>query len=302
MSKISKDVTNIEYPKNLYCHITGLQPDDINIPEHSILLRNINMAMDVFKEEYPDQFGQRRLKIIEMRYKNKMSMSKIGEGMDITATTVKNVYIDRFIRIMRHPKFYYIIRHGERNPDIIYRNDKKYNDNPNSIKTLGLSTRAYNCLSKDGIMTIAELCSKSEAYILSIKNAGLTVLDEIKEKLTDLGLSLSPFDYTVLMEDISELGLDDELYNKLKKDKFNVIGDLIKYKKRLSSLDHYPPPYWRSEVDCINKALKTKGLSLNIKIPAQVIKKDILHELLYELSYEDACKYLLKLRTLSEPK
>lgn len=299
-NKIAKDVANIEYPKNLYCHITGLQPDDINIPEHSVLLRNINMAMNVFKEEYPDQFAQRRLKIIEMRYKNKMSMSKIGESMDITATTVKNVYIDRFIRIMRHPKFYYIIRHGERNPDSIYCNDKKYNDNPNSIKTLGLSTRAYNCLSKDGIMTIAELCSKSEAYILSIKNVGLTVLNEIKEKLTDLGLSLEPFDYTVLMEDISELGLEDELYNKLKKDNFSIIGDLIRYNKRLDSLGY--PQYWRGEVDCINNALKTKGLSLNIKIPAQVIKKDILHELLYELSYEDACKYLLKLRTFSEPK
>ena len=86
----------------------------------------------------------------------------------------------------------------------------------------------------------------------------------------------------------------------LKKDNFNIIGDLIRYNKRLDSLGY--PQYWRGEVDCINNALKSKGLSLYIRIPAQVVKKDILHELLYELSYEDACKYLLKLRTLSEPK
>lgn len=296
---IAKDVANVEYPKNLYCHITGYDPDDANIPENSIISRNIDMAIEVYNEEYPDQITQHMLKIIEMRYKDKMSMNEIGSYIGLNGNTIRTIYIIRFIRRMRYPKFYHIILNGTLDPNMVYHRNGKINDD-DSIKKLGLSTKAYNCLAKDGIATITELCFKSDAYVLTIRNAGPSVLNEIKEKLANLNLSLAPFNYLVLIENISELGLEDELYNKLKKDNFNIIGDLIRNRKRFRIT--FDSLYDYSDVASINEALKTKGLSLNIKIPAQVVKKDILYELLYELSYEDACKYLLKLRTLSEPK
>lgn len=298
--KTAKDVANVEYPKNLYCHITGIDPDSVDIPSNSVISRNIDMAIEVYKEEYPlDQYLQHRLRIIEMRYKDKMSMKEIGICIGVSTSCIKSVYIDKFIRCMRSSKFGYIILNGTLNPNMTYHRNGKSNDD-DSIKKLGLSTRAYNCLAKDGIVTITELCFKSDVYVLAIRNAGPSVLNEIKEKLANLNLSLAPFDYTVLIENISELGLEDELYNKLKKDNFNIIGDLIRNRKHFKIT--FNSLYDYSDICNINKALKTKGLSLNIKIPAQVVKKDILHELLYELSYEDACKYLLKLRTFSEPK
>ncbi|MBI4612170.1 MAG: DNA-directed RNA polymerase subunit alpha [Planctomycetes bacterium] len=59
-----------------------------------------------------------------------------------------------------------------------------------SVDTLDLSVRASNCLSAEGIKTIAELVQKSEDELLAIRNFGKTSLREIKKKIEDLGLSL----------------------------------------------------------------------------------------------------------------
>ena len=50
--------------------------------------------------------------------------------------------------------------------------------------------RAANCLKNANIKTIADLVQKSEAEMLKTKNFGKKSLNEIKEILTDMGLSL----------------------------------------------------------------------------------------------------------------
>jgi DNA-directed RNA polymerase subunit alpha len=40
------------------------------------------------------------------------------------------------------------------------------------------------------IRTVAELCARTEAELMGVKNFGQTSLVEIKERLTDMGLSL----------------------------------------------------------------------------------------------------------------
>jgi DNA-directed RNA polymerase subunit alpha len=55
---------------------------------------------------------------------------------------------------------------------------------------LELSVRAANCLKNANIKTIADLVQKSEAEMLKTKNFGKKSLNEIKEILTDMGLSL----------------------------------------------------------------------------------------------------------------
>ena len=292
MGRVAKDVITVEYPENLYCHIAGCEPDSTNIPnDHLGLLRNMNMAIAVFKEEHSSRSTERMLKIIEMRYRDKMSMSRIGKSMNIAGSGIKNNYIDKFIRYMRDPKYSHIIKYGELNPNNTYRRNITPEDIANSIKALGLSSRAENALLRDGIETITELCSKSELYILSIETIGPVILNEIEERLASFDLCLAQFNYDILMEDISVLGLDDDLYNKLKEDKFRTIGDLIKYKERITSSSRY----YYNKYD-INKALKTKELKLNIKLPSQVINRDLLHELIYKLNYKDACKLLLEVR------
>ena len=53
-----------------------------------------------------------------------------------------------------------------------------------------MSVRAANCLKNANIKTIADLVQKSEAEMLKTKNFGKKSLNEIKEILTDMGLSL----------------------------------------------------------------------------------------------------------------
>jgi DNA-directed RNA polymerase subunit alpha len=59
-----------------------------------------------------------------------------------------------------------------------------------SVDDLELSVRSYNCLKNANIRTIGELVQKTEAEMLKTKNFGRKSLNEIKEILGGLGLSL----------------------------------------------------------------------------------------------------------------
>ncbi len=50
--------------------------------------------------------------------------------------------------------------------------------------------RSYNCLKNANIQTIGELVQKTEAEMLRTKNFGRKSLNEIKEILANMGLSL----------------------------------------------------------------------------------------------------------------
>jgi DNA-directed RNA polymerase subunit alpha len=58
------------------------------------------------------------------------------------------------------------------------------------VEMIELSSRASNCLKVAGIRTIGELVRKSEGDLLAVKNFGQKSLDEIKEKLKEMGLDL----------------------------------------------------------------------------------------------------------------
>ncbi|MDR1990393.1 MAG: DNA-directed RNA polymerase subunit alpha [Acidobacteriaceae bacterium] len=59
-----------------------------------------------------------------------------------------------------------------------------------SVEELELSVRSYNCLKNANIRTIRELVAKTEAEMLKTKNFGRKSLNEIKEILHTMGLSL----------------------------------------------------------------------------------------------------------------
>lgn len=65
------------------------------------------------------------------------------------------------------------------------------NDNlEKSVEELELSVRSYNCLKNANIETIRELVQKTEGEMLKTKNFGRKSLNEIKDLLTSMGLSL----------------------------------------------------------------------------------------------------------------
>ena len=61
-----------------------------------------------------------------------------------------------------------------------------------TIEELELSVRAYNCLKRASINSMAELLKKSEHDLLIIKNFGKKSADEVIEKLHEHGLDLQP--------------------------------------------------------------------------------------------------------------
>ncbi len=67
----------------------------------------------------------------------------------------------------------------------------RYNENLNrSVEELELSVRSYNCLRNANIQTIADLVVRTEADMLKTKNFGRKSLNEIREMLSLMGLSL----------------------------------------------------------------------------------------------------------------
>jgi DNA-directed RNA polymerase subunit alpha len=58
------------------------------------------------------------------------------------------------------------------------------------IEDLDLTVRSYNCLKREGIHTVGELVSRSEADLLDIRNFGAKSIDEVKAKLSGMGLAL----------------------------------------------------------------------------------------------------------------
>ena len=61
-----------------------------------------------------------------------------------------------------------------------------------TIEELELSVRAYNCLKRASINSMAELLKKSEHDLLNIKNFGKKSSDEVIERLREHGLDLAP--------------------------------------------------------------------------------------------------------------
>ena len=68
-----------------------------------------------------------------------------------------------------------------------------------SVNEIELSVRAANCLNNANITTVGQLAQKSEAEMLKYRNFGKKSLNEIKDKLSELGLGLGmKFDPSLL--------------------------------------------------------------------------------------------------------
>ncbi|MEW6063775.1 DNA-directed RNA polymerase subunit alpha [Desulforamulus profundi] len=59
-----------------------------------------------------------------------------------------------------------------------------------TIEELDLSVRSYNCLKRAGINTVEELIQRNEEDMMKVRNLGKKSLEEVVNKLHELGLSL----------------------------------------------------------------------------------------------------------------
>jgi DNA-directed RNA polymerase subunit alpha len=58
------------------------------------------------------------------------------------------------------------------------------------VEQLNLSVRTMNCLRRGGISTVGELTTRTERDLLTLRNFGQKSLNEIKDKLVEMGLGL----------------------------------------------------------------------------------------------------------------
>ncbi|MDO4565071.1 MAG: DNA-directed RNA polymerase subunit alpha [Clostridia bacterium] len=61
-----------------------------------------------------------------------------------------------------------------------------------NIEELDLSVRSYNCLKRAGINTVDELVQRNEDEMMKVRNLGRKSLEEVQQKLAQLGLALRP--------------------------------------------------------------------------------------------------------------
>jgi DNA-directed RNA polymerase subunit alpha len=81
---------------------------------------------------------------------------------------------------------------GAKDTEIMFEKeeDKKEKVLEMTIEELDLSVRSYNCLKRAGINTVQELITKTEEDMMKVRNLGRKSLEEVQEKLEELGLGL----------------------------------------------------------------------------------------------------------------
>ncbi len=60
------------------------------------------------------------------------------------------------------------------------------------VEELELSMRSFNCLKRAGINTVGELIQKTEQEISKVRNMGKKSLEEVRNKLAEMGLAFRP--------------------------------------------------------------------------------------------------------------
>lgn len=61
-----------------------------------------------------------------------------------------------------------------------------------TIEELDLSVRSFNCLKRAGINTVEDLTNKTEDEMMKVRNLGRKSLEEVFQKLEELGFALKP--------------------------------------------------------------------------------------------------------------
>jgi DNA-directed RNA polymerase subunit alpha len=62
--------------------------------------------------------------------------------------------------------------------------------NSMTLEDLDLSVRSYNCLKRNGLKTVQELCNMKESELMTVRNLGKKSYKEILDKLASFNLSL----------------------------------------------------------------------------------------------------------------
>lgn len=123
----------------------------------------------------------RTIDILLLRYKERISYYTIAKIFDLSKSRPEQI-VWCFIRRMK-AKLYAYSRLQECKDDI----QSKMNER---IDILCFSARTYNCLRRNSVDTIRELCGVTADEVRLFRNCGKSTYQEILDKLNEHGLSL----------------------------------------------------------------------------------------------------------------
>ncbi|MBM4043665.1 MAG: tetratricopeptide repeat protein [Planctomycetes bacterium] len=200
-----------EYHKAVECLKAVLRANP-NHPRAKLFLRDAEDSLRMYYDEESEKRADRWNRVLEIpisdfelsvRSRNCLERMRIRTLGDLTRTTelellaYKN-FGETSLGEIKAMLSQYGLRLGQaleevKKPDeteaIPSVGDREALDRP--LAELGLCVRAKRCMDKLEIHTIGDLVQKTEQELLDCKNFGQTSLKEVREKLQELGLSLS---------------------------------------------------------------------------------------------------------------
>lgn len=200
------------YPYNLLADVFA---QDMSTLRPS-LPANVEIAVEYVLSRLPD----REREILRCRYEVRMTLQTIGEAFGITTERVRQILSEVRFKL-RHPSRSSILKNGiagtielvkQQGYDAGYvkgcedgfakgfaaakaelAGDKHY-ERPSdawSIEDLDLSVRAYNCLAHANIRTVQQISVMTYDDLYRLRNMGIKSLNEIVQKMADLGYDTS---------------------------------------------------------------------------------------------------------------
>lgn len=96
--------------------------------------------------------------------------------------------------LSEHLNLFIDLSENARNAEIMVtkEDDSKEKTLEMTIEELDLSVRSFNCLKRAGINTVEDLTNKTEEEMMKVRNLGRKSLEEVFQKLNELGFTLRP--------------------------------------------------------------------------------------------------------------
>lgn len=144
--------------------------------------------------------------VVSFRYEQRMTYKAIGEEMNLSVERVRQI-VSKALRKMRHPNRMRYLRYGvsgvqkavadkaAKDAMRLYEEQlkaqEKHGENPSlflKIESIGLSTRSYNVLHRNGVETVSDVIDLGYDKIKKFRNSGKMVMKDITECLSKLGI------------------------------------------------------------------------------------------------------------------
>lgn len=216
------EIFEVEYPLNLIQCLFG----------NSNLIKTSQKEIDKIKDNldyvFDNYMQAREVKVIELRFKNHLSLSEVGEQMCVTRERVRQIE-SRALRRLRHSKMINLIftprelsKEIEKREKVLVERKEELGQliikTVDQIKILqealqkvdvktdinidlsvtekpldefGLSVRCFNCLKRAGINTIGDLTRRTMNDMTKVRNLGRHSLEEARSLLITLGLDFA---------------------------------------------------------------------------------------------------------------